>query len=175
MVQITTKRKKLSRKERKQLQILAQTTEGEGQPGQPGQPGQSTQSGQSQPGQSTQSGQSTPTPGQPTQSGQSTQPGQLVQSSQSQPTQSGQSGQSSQPTQPISDQLKEGSKQDKDEICAQISFSTFPSLDLVRCILNDCDSAQTIVDFSSITNSCCLGVICETKQLIIIRLRLYFC
>ena len=146
MIQITSNKKKLSRKERNELLKATQTTGADGQTEQSGQP-----TGQSEPSSSVQPSE---------QSVQSTSP--------TSPT-----------SQPTSIQLKEGSKQDPskqvtDEMHTQISFFTFPSLDLIRCILNDCDSAQTIVDLSSVTNSCCIGVICESRQLLILRFRFYF-
>ena len=159
MIQITSNKKKLSRKERNELLKATQTTGADGQTEQSGQP-----TGQSEPSSSVQPSE---------QSVQSTSP--------TSPTSS--SVQSTSPTsptsQPTSIQLKEGSKQDPskqvtDEMHTQISFFTFPSLDLIRCILNDCDSAQTIVDLSSVTNSCCIGVICESRQLLILRFRFYF-
>lgn len=145
MIQITSN-KKLSRKERNELLKANQTIGADGQTEQSGQP-----TGQSEPSSSVQPSE---------QSVQSTSP--------TSPT-----------SQPTSIQLKEGSKQDPskqvtDEMHTQISFFTFPSLDLIRCILNDCDSAQTIVDLSSVTNSCCIGVICESRQLLILRFRFYF-
>ena len=173
MIQITSNKKKLSRKERNELLKATQTTGADGQTEQSGQPtGQSEPSSSVQPSeQSVQPSSSSVQPSEP--SVQSTSP--------TSPTSS--SVQSTSPTsptsQPTSIQLKEGSKQDPskqvtDEMHTQISFFTFPSLDLIRCILNDCDSAQTIVDLSSVTSSCCIGVICESRQLLILRFRFYF-
>ena len=198
MIQITSNKKKLSRKERNELLKATQTTGADGQTEQSGQPSSSVQPSEQsvQPSSSVQLSSSSVQPSeqsvqpssssvQPSEqsvqpSSSSVQPSEQSVQSTSSTSSSVQSTSPTSPTsQPTSIQLKEGSKQDPskqvtDEMHTQISFFTFPSLDLIRCILNDCDSAQTIVDLSSVTSSCCIGVICESRQLLILRFRFYF-